>query len=895
MATFIGTSGNDRLVGTAASDSISGLAGDDTLIGGGGADILDGGLGFDIASYETAPSGVLVNLVTGSTPNTGDAAGDVYTSIEGLIGSEFDDYLAGNASNNTIWGGAGADTLWGFGGSVNYLYGGDGADTLVGSSGIDYMDGGDGTDPLRFNGDTISYQLSTSGVTASMLDPSINKGDAAGDTYTKMEDLTGTNYDDVLHGDDQALNNLMGLSGNDKIYGHGGVDIMIGGAGADLLDGGDGLDMADYETYRFTEFENSGAPTGLKGVTASLQNPSSNTFDAQGDTYVSIENLTGSLLDDTLEGDSGANVISGWAGNDILRGLGGNDSFQGGPGADTIDGGDGEDTVSYSEAGKLVIPSWGFYTQVGVGVHASFTSPSGNTNDAAGDIYINVENLIGSTFDDSLEGDANNNIIKGDSGNDIINGMNGDDGLEGNDGNDFLFGGNGNDRLSGGAGNDSLSGGAGDDVIFGDAGSDSIDGGLGLDLLSYENSLTAISVSLISGLGSGGDAAGDTITGIENVIGSNYNDTIEGSSANNRLLGGAGNDTLKGGGGEDHLEGGAGADFLDGSAGGYAYADYTTAAQGVSAYLAWTAGNSGDAAGDTYNNIKGMVGSSFADILSGNDVDNTIQSGDGNDWLFGWAGSDYLVGGNGNDVLSGGTGNDLLDGGDGLDVAFYRDAAQTLFTVKDYGFKTGLVDGRSYGISLDMTNSINNFGEAAYDTLLNIENLWGSRYDDVIRKDDVGGQIYGFEGNDILVGGAGDDVFYGGTGADTLTGGAGAEDFFILHYNDSGNQVNEWGQTWLAEGNDTYTDFTHNVDHITASRFWFGFGNINGVAQSLTSQYADFITQGHQAAAFKPTFFWDQQTSQLTFDPDGTGKDQVVLIGTLQQGAQLTLSDIWTA
>src|SRR5215471_7836415 len=103
MATIVGTNSNDKLLGTAGPDDISALAGDDFLIGGGGADSLDGGTGTDTASYSTASAGVVANLAA-PAGNTGDAAGDSYTSIENLTGSSFADALTGNNSANTLVG-----------------------------------------------------------------------------------------------------------------------------------------------------------------------------------------------------------------------------------------------------------------------------------------------------------------------------------------------------------------------------------------------------------------------------------------------------------------------------------------------------------------------------------------------------------------------------------------------------------------------------------------------------------------------------------------------------------------------------------------------------------------------------------------------------------------------
>jgi len=385
----------------------------------------------------------------------------------------------------------------------------------------------------------------------------------------------------------------------------------------------------------------------------------------------------------------------------------------------------------------------------------------------------------------------------------------------------------------------------------------------------------------------------------DRLVGNDVDNRLDGRAGNDMLIGGAGNDTLLGGAGENHLAGGAGADTLDGT-GGYSFADYAAAPAGVSAYLTWAAGNTGEATGDTYIAMQGMVGSSNADVLSGNEVANTIQAGNGNDWLFGREGQDALYGGAGNDVLSGGSGStvnnyggDLLDGGDGIDVAYYRDAPNTVFSVALVGNKLGMVDGRSYGIGIDIVNGSNNFGEAVGDALVNVENIWGSRFDDVIRGDNnVGGQIYGFEGNDILDGRGGNDVFYGGTGADILTGGAGAEDFFYLSHND---HFNQYGTLEANEGGDTITDFASGVDHITVSRYWFGFGNIGGPAAALTAQYADFISSGTAASSIRPTFFWNAATGALLFDADGTGGTAAVNIATLTNGATLTLNDIWTA
>jgi serralysin len=238
--------------------------------------------------------------------------------------------------------------------------------------------------------------------------------------------LPTPNPSDVLSVLLASNDTINGSTASDHLRGFGGDDVLIGGQGADILDGGNGNDTASYET----------APNG---VVANLLYPNFNTGDAKGDTYVSIENLRGSTFNDVLYGDGGVNSISGGAGNDRMAGLGGADHF---------DGGAGSDTVTYDGSGNAV--------------RADLLKPGTNRGDAAGDTYVSVENLDGSSFDDMLFGDNHPNIIQGSSyptlpsGNDALFGRGGNDTLNGFDGNDVLDGGPGRDVLTGGAGSDTF-------------------------------------------------------------------------------------------------------------------------------------------------------------------------------------------------------------------------------------------------------------------------------------------------------------------------------------------------------------------------------------------------------------------------------------------------------
>jgi Ca2+-binding RTX toxin-like protein len=178
--------------------------------------------------------------------------------------------------------------------------------------------------------------------------------------------------------------------------------------------------------------------------------------------------------------------------------------------------------------------------------------------------------IDGTDLADTLYGTAYADEIHGRFGNDVLFGGGGDDLLFGEEGNDSLMGGTGNDRLDGGDGNDTLTGGAGADALI---------GGSGFDTASYASSSGYVYVNLLTKTGVGGDAQGDTLDGIDKVIGTSFNDSFvaddtgnvfEGGAGNDYLVGGAGLDVLNGGTGDDNIEGGRGLDVLTGGAG----ADY---------------------------------------------------------------------------------------------------------------------------------------------------------------------------------------------------------------------------------------------------------------------------------------------------------------------------------
>lgn len=310
------------------------------------------------------------------------------------------------------------------------LTGGNGDDQLSGGLGNDMLSGGIGNDLLfGEDGNDVLYA---------------GEGD---------DELSGGDGNDTLYGN----------AGDDRQFGGAGTDYMMGGEGADLMDGGEGEDYAYYSGSA------SGVQVDLGGGTASGG-------DAEGDVLINIEHLSGSAWDDSLTGDANANnlyggggqdTLAGGEGNDILNGQEGNDTLQGGAGNDSLDGGSGGD---FMDGGEGV--DYAYYSYSTAGVQVELGGGPGVGGDAEGDVLVNIENLWGSAWDDTLTGDANGNYLLGGNGEDTLSGLDGSDGLYGGDGNDLLFGGAGYDTLYGDAGADILDGGTGNDYLIGGSGDD---------------------------------------------------------------------------------------------------------------------------------------------------------------------------------------------------------------------------------------------------------------------------------------------------------------------------------------------------------------------------------------------------------------------------------------
>jgi serralysin len=322
-------------------------------------------------------------------------------------------------------------------------------------------------------------------------------------------------------------------------------------------------------------------------------------------------------------------------------------------------------------------------------------------------------------------------------------------------GNDTLTGSLGDDTLAGQAGDDNLSGGDGNDDLFGGSGNDMLDGGLGTDTAWYNDAVSAVTVDLRKTWAQDTGGAGtDTLTNMESLVGSQYDDHLYGDDNYNVIHGGAGADTIYGFGSNDYLYGEDGSDTIYGGDGDDTiYAD-------VSNYSAWS--------------------------------DNTLFGGTGNDFIVGWLGNDSLNGNDGDDIISDAGGNDVIAGGPGIDTLQYFSAT------------AGVT------VNLSITTAQNTVG-AGTDTITGIENLTGGFYADTLTGNGISNTLNGSYGNDKLFGGAGNDTLLGGYDNDVLAGGTGND----ILTGDVGNDRFRFDTALNAVNNvDQITDFTVSDDTI---------------------------------------------------------------------------------
>jgi hypothetical protein len=720
--TIYGSNANDLLYGGTGNDILYGGTGNTFFEGGAGADQLIGGVNstgtnVNTASYANSGAGVTVNLVTGAGTG-GDAQGDTLSNIQNLKGSAYND-------------------------------------TFVASAAVNRLDGGSG------GSDTVSYESSTAAVTVNLVTGTGTGGYAQGDTYTHIQNATGSNYDDVF----------------------------IASTDANRFDGGGGSNTVSYAT-------------SSAGVTVNLQTGVGSGGAAAGDTYVRIQNVVGTAYNDTFVGSNDAN------------------SFDGGSG--------GNDTVSY--AGSTA------------GVSVNFVSGRGTGGYAEGDTYNHIQNAIGSAYDDVfIAGVDSQHFDGGSGGSDTVNYGASTGAVTVNM--ITLTGSGGYAQNNSYTNIQNIVGSSYSDTFIASAAANNFNGGLGgSDTVSYAFSTAPVTVDLFHGTASGGYAQGDMLAHIQNVIGSDYDDTFIASADVNNFSGGAGSNTVSylystggvtvdltnaigtGTGGfyaagdsftniqnligsvyDDTFVASADANTLDGGAGSlHNRVSYAVSTAAVTVDLNYTDGtgtSGGYATGDKLANIQDLTGSAYDDTFVASAADNNFDGGAGSnrvsyasstaavtvDLVLGTGSGGYaandtytniqnVTGSNFDDTFIASLAGNAFDGGGGTNTVSYAKAS----------------DGN--GVTVDLFNHVGSNGFAAGDTYANIQNVIGTAYDDTFIADNNHNVFTGLQGSDTvsyanstagvtvnLVSGAGTGGFADG---DTYSGienviGSASDDLFI--------------------------------------------------------------------------------------------------------------------
>ncbi len=801
--TLLGGDRSDWLIGGNENDTLTANEGDDVLDGGEGDDTLDGGDGNDVYIFRR-----------------GDGADTLIDVDDWYSESELSDDV-GFASQNTQ---VDVDTIE-FGEGIGLEHINirldDATDTLI----ITLRD-----EAGQLSDDTDSLSIQNWSEAANRIERlRFNDGQTI-DLGNFSSFITGTNGNDTIRGTDGA-DFIHGGLGDDEIFALGGDDVAVGGLGSDNVSGGDQDDLV----------------VGGDG--------NDNLYGDAGDDIVSgdggNDSIFGGAGNDTISGGAGDDELAGGAGRDvILFGLGdGRDTISGlnsqssrlvfSTSNNTFVGGyswngAGGTTAIYDSVNNRIDQNY-FVRDTGIGFdiyelissQPITNSPDNDTLEL--DVGISLEDLrvgrdvddliIGvngsadslATFDsiqdtvrlsnwfttngspvDTLSifgfGDVNIGDIE-----QIYTGENEDNELVGTAGDEWFDSGAGQDVISAGAGDDIVNAGASNDIVEGGAGADIIFGGQGEDLLEYENSQAGVQVSLTTGRGTGGDAAGDRLEGFENISGSDFDDLLVGDEGDNVINARRGDDRIVGGLGDDFYVyqrgdgnlrigerdiargiAGGGSDTLS-FGDGIAAGDLSFTQQGNDLVIGINSSSDQITLEDWYFDgstrieFLAFADSAVVDIsplnfqgpsdapdwLTTSEGNRTLEGGAGADLLYGSAEADILRGQENNDTIIGGLGGDIIDGG--------RDRDTIVYATSDSGVTVDIAIGGNGSAST---------GTGSDDALFNVENVIGSDGNDVITGSQYTNLIRGGEGNDIIDGAFGRDTIEGDQGNDTILGGA---------------------------------------------------------------------------------------------------------------------------
>ncbi len=533
--------------------------------------------------------------------------------------------------------------------------------------------------------------------------------------------------------------------------------------------------------------------------------------------------------DDTFYGYSGPDALFGYALSDNLFGGSGDDQPNSSSGFDDINSDGGGDFLDYLKI------------QNGIGVFVGLSGGIATGEDTKWDTFLEPAGVHGAQFENTLFGTNGADTIYGGPGSDLIKGRGGPDELFGDAGNDKLFGGSGDDRLNGGSG------------------SDDIDGGDGVDILDYLKSQSGVGVfvDLLHGSATGGDAEGDTFSGIEGVHGSQFGDTLLGTNGVDSIYGGPGSDLIKGRGGDDFLM--AGSLYHP----GIFQASYNTRIFG----------------GGGNDTIWGDNGTAKISGGNGNDLiyyGKLILGGAGDDTIYVSSGETQVFGGTGHDLIFDSYKRDEIDAGDGNDIVVMDGLHGTIVD----GDTVLLGDGNDL-LHVQMKNvprpAVSSMdGGDGFDTLaLNffLYNGFGGRAEIDFRTQDDGSwlnlggfKVRNFEqfylqdtdkidlvhfghGNDVFIGGGytantvyghgGDDFLKSGSTGNYLFGGGGNDRIVA-----DGGTATGFHRAFGGPGDDMLFGFYADADYHSRARLNGGDGADGFIfvdADHIQSEQADII------------------------------------------------------
>jgi hypothetical protein len=728
------------LQGTAGADVIIGGPENDTIIASGGGDTIDGGGGVNTMSYAGADAGL--NIQFGSTTGVGTVNNhgvDTLTNIQNVIGTAFDDtFLVDPLMSHSFDGGGGSNTI-SLGGDWIFAQDFSNGVNLQAVSSVIDLTGGPSSITVKLNGvlhtvtDTFTNFHTAIGFGGSNLfigtpGNDVFVGSVGGGGIVSYTNATSAvTVDTHLEGQwgVYAVTQNTGGGGTDALYN---IYGLIGSAFDDHLtaywvDGGPGNDVLDGISAGTAVYAS--APTGVT-VSLALQGAPQDTIGAGIDTLTNFENLVGSAFADHLTGDANNNVIDGGGGDDVL------------------DGGGGINTASFASATH--------------GVTVSLALQGAPQATGVGNVTLsNFQNLTGSAYDDTLEGDGNNNVLDGGDGVNTVSYAHATAGVT------VSLALQGQAQNTGGAGIDTLSnfrnviGSAFNDTIAGDSNNNVLDGGGGINTVSYAGANGAVTVSLAL-QGQAQDTGGggtDTLYNFRNLIGSTAGgDVLAGDSQDNVIDGGGaypgipdivtyaaatgpivltatgaasatvtgqGTDTLLnigkvvGSAFNDTFNAAAGSAFIFDGGGGFNTVSYAGAGSGVtiSTNGAYAASVTGGASGDL-TNIQKVIGSAYNDTFLA-------------DWHYGLN----------------------MDGGGGVNTISFANTSNFAY----WGYQAAhlVIDLSAGAATATYVASPGGGSNTTTFTLANIQNVVGSSQ------------------NDVILGNGGDNVLDGGGGTNTVS------------------------------------------------------------------------------------------------------------------------------